>query len=234
MTAIDVTLCAFPDVTGDHAVSRAALGGLCDATGCPPQLDAEPRGAHWTDALFAAWLDWRADLTVTTTRWEAGHLGAHIRRCYAQLESSASTALFGQAMAVFGLYSARESIVPVIGDFDERQQDGTVRARTLDDIRRDLAGGEAQAILVGELAVWSAHAMGGDEADVFAAWSQRTGVALSVYCDSWDDKHPLDTVRVLRRCGATRAILMVEGLVPGGVQRARLADVQAFVAACRA
>jgi hypothetical protein len=232
---IDVILCAFPDVRVDHAVSRATLGAACAATGCLPQLDAEPRdGTHYTELLLGQWMRWSSALSLTSTRSEVLKLGKHNRKFYGQLEQLDSTNTVAQALSIFCRYTDPESVVLVTGDFDMDDASGQRHKRTLDEQRRDLSRCEGHAKDVGEHALWSAGSMDDDEAAMYAEWSARTGVSLTVYCSGHDVMNPQDTVKKLRRCGARRAIAMVEGIVkPSGSHRLLLSDVVAFVTACR-
>ena len=169
--ARDITpvLCAFPDIHGDLIASRDHLAEMGETLRCAMQLDAEPRaGHHWTPEMLAPWLSIH-ELTLTTTRVEAPHLGAHNRIVFAQLEQQTSTATLAQALGIFGRYSPRENIVPVIGAFDQGDD-----KRTLDEMRVDLTRCADQAKLAGALAVWSAHVVSGDEADLLRAWALAT------------------------------------------------------------
>lgn len=172
---IAVILCSFPDVlAGMEGLlrSRDHLADLGDLMHCRTQLDAEPRrrrkpgGAvevvHWTPALLSPWRH-IADLSITTTRTEAPHLGAHDRLCLAQLEQPSSFDTVGSldddrdrdALDVFARYSAPEDIVLVGGAFDLGRD-----VRTAEDLRHDYARAKAQAKLSGAYALWDAKALG--------------------------------------------------------------------------
>lgn len=169
---ITPTLCAFPDIAGDLIASRDHLAEMGETLRCAVQLDAEPRaGRHWTPEMLAPWLSIDG-LTITTTRIEAPHLGAHNRTVFAQLEQQTSTATLPQALAVFGRYSARDSIVPVLGSFDQGEAQGG--KRTLEELHVDLTRVAPQAKLAGGLAVWSAHATSGEEADALRDFAAST------------------------------------------------------------
>lgn len=169
---ITPTLCAFPDVAGDMIASRDHLAETCETLRCAAQLDAEPRaGRHWTHEMLLPWLS-IAELTITTTRIEAPHLGPHNRTVFAQLEQQTSTATLSQALAIFSRYSAMESIVPVLGDFDQGEPQGG--KRTLEELHVDLTRVAPQAKLAGVLAVWSAHATSVAEADALRDFAAST------------------------------------------------------------
>lgn len=172
---IPVILCDFPDVLAgmDGLLrSRDHLADLCELLHCRPQLDAEPRRrrlpngevelVHWTRPLFEPWLHVH-DLSITTTRIEAPHLGKHNCLCLGQLEQPSSFATLGtldddrdrDALDIFARYSAPEDIVLVGGAFDVGSD-----VRTPDDLRHDYARGREQAKRSGAYALWDAKALG--------------------------------------------------------------------------
>lgn len=172
---IATILCAFPDVLGGEDAllrSRDHLVDLGDLIHCRTQLDAEPRRrrtpaglevVHWTPALLGPWLH-IADLSITTTRIEAPHLGPHDRLCLAQLEQPTSFDTVGDllddrhsdAMDVFCRYSQVEDIVLVGGAFDLGRTD----VRTAEDMRHDFERARPQSQRSGAYALWDARALG--------------------------------------------------------------------------
>jgi hypothetical protein len=169
---ITPTLCAFPDIGGDLIASRDHLAEMGETLRCAVQLDAEPRaGRHWTHETLLPWLS-IAELTITTTRIEAPHLGPHNRTVFAQLEQQTSTATLSQALTIFSHYSPLENIVPVLGDFDQGEPQGG--KRTLEELHVDLTRVGPQAKLAGALAVWSAHSTDGTEADALRDFAAAT------------------------------------------------------------
>lgn len=182
LRAADITPIGFtfPRVTGDLVDSRAHFRACCVAARVDGQLDAEPETigkdgsgrpvlAHWTPSLLAPWLDADPRMSITTTRAEAGHLGSHNRRTFAQLEAQTSTDTLEQALLVFGRYSEPEQIVLVTGVFDQKDD-----PRTVDEIRRDLARCTTQAKRSGAHAIWSAHTLTPAKADVHREWALTT------------------------------------------------------------
>lgn len=159
---ISVILCSFPDILEQRFElldSRDHLADLAEQLHCRPQLDAEPRkrGAvvtHWTPHDLQPWLH-IADLSITTTRIEAPHLGKHDRLTLGQLEQPTSFDTLDDALEIFGRYSASEDIVVVGGAFDV----GRV-VRTPDDMRHDQARARAQYARSGAYACWDARALG--------------------------------------------------------------------------
>lgn len=155
----------FPAVDGDLVDSLAHARAAKVACGAPLQLDAEPHGppaslAHWTPSAYAAWAPF-VD-SVTTTRWERGHVGAVAVPVWLQAERMGSVAPT--------LATAQPSDVMVIGSFDRPGQ-----PRSLDDIRADLALVEAHAKATGVLGVWSARTTSPAECDLLAAWATGLG-----------------------------------------------------------
>jgi hypothetical protein len=170
---LHVTACAFPDVREDPARSIDHLWA-CAEIADAAELDAEPRdGVHWSAAKLRPWLasaEFAATpLSITTTRIEAPRLGAHGLRVRGQLEQLTSTDTLADALTRLAKGTRLDLVEPVVGAFDQR---GVVR--TVATMRRDLDRCAAQARLAGGLAVWSAHTLDEDEADVLREWALAT------------------------------------------------------------
>lgn len=162
LRAADITpiVYSFPAVDGDLRDSLAHYRAALVTTGAHGQLDAEPHhGTHWTPAALAPWLDADPDMSITTTRAEIGHLGAHGRCVWLQLERQASTATLAAAVR-----KAPDAIL-VTGLFDERDN-----PRTLDEIRVDLDRCAVHSARLGIHGFWSAHTMSDAEADLLRGW----------------------------------------------------------------
>ena len=150
----------FPAVDGDLVDALAHFRAACVACACDGQLDAEPHGGHhWSPALLAPWLPYCA--SITTTRWEAPHLGAVSAPVWMQAERRGSVAALVPHLT--------PTDVVVVGDFSRPGEPAT-----LETLRADLALAAAQAKRTGLLGVWSAHTTDDAEADALAAWSAAT------------------------------------------------------------
>jgi hypothetical protein len=172
---ITVVPCAFPGLAGDMTASRAWFKECCETLKVRGQLDAEPahpgdgKVFHWGPSTLAPWLAMDCLGSITTTRAEAPHLGAHDRRVYAQLESEQSFDTLSHALRVFTRYTETDRVVLVTGLFDKGEN-----KRTLAEIRADLHRATPQAIASGALAAWSCASMSAAEADAYREWACAT------------------------------------------------------------
>jgi hypothetical protein len=168
---ISVVPCSFPGLAGDMTASRAWFKECCETLKVRGQLDAEPahpgdgKVFHWGPSTLAPWLAMDCLESITTTRAEAPHLGAHDRMVYAQLEDQSSLDSLTHAMRIFTRYTETDRVALVLGLFDQGSD-----KRTLTEIRADLHRATPQAITSGALAAWSCASMSAAEADAYREW----------------------------------------------------------------
>jgi hypothetical protein len=160
----------FPSLLGELAESREHFVKACELFSTTGQLDAEPtQGFHWSTARLAPWLALPCLETLTTTRAEARHLGAHGLPMYAQLESQTSFDSLDDALRIFTKTTPLDRITLVSGVFNEPRD-----PRTLDEVHDDLVRGMPQARRVRRHAIWSAHTLDEAKADLVRAWTVDT------------------------------------------------------------